>query len=169
MPTDQQIVATTLRSGSYFYTPIIEKYSNYVFAIALRISAGNHALAEDICQNTFLKSFRYLKSYDSRKPFKSWLASIAIRCAIDQCQKEQKHIQSITQIQEEDEGHLQYDDNAFFKMIRPLSSYDRSLFVLKYLYQYSNAEIAAVLDTNENTVKSKIHRNLKQLKDEIDH
>lgn len=44
---------------------------------------GDDALAWDCVQETMVRAFRYLSSYDAARPFRSWLAAIAANCARD--------------------------------------------------------------------------------------
>ena len=55
-------------------------------------------------------------------------------------------------------------DDDFFNMIKPLSSTERIIFTLKYVYDYKNEDIAKSLAMNINTIKSIIKRALVKLK-----
>ena len=58
---------------------------------ACELTSGNTELAEDISQQAFMKSFTYLKSFNSQKKFKHWLTGIAVNCYKDLIQKENQH------------------------------------------------------------------------------
>ena len=55
-------------------------------------------------------------------------------------------------------------DRDFYKIISILSTEERTILTLKYIYDYKNADIAKVLDMNLNTVKSVIKRSVDKLK-----
>jgi len=55
-------------------------------------------------------------------------------------------------------------DDDFFNMIKPLSTTERIIFTLKYVYDYKNEDIAKSLSININTIKSIIKRALVKLK-----
>ena len=56
------------------------------------------------------------------------------------------------------------DNQDFYKLIKPLSSDERTILTMKYIYDYKNADIARDLNMNLNTVKSIIKRSLEKLK-----
>ena len=56
------------------------------------------------------------------------------------------------------------DDQDFYKLISHLSSDERTILTMKYIYDYKNADIARDLSMNLNTVKSVIKRALEKLK-----
>ena len=57
----------------------------YVATLHRRAAArlGDDALAWDCVQETMVRVFRYLSSYDPARPFRSWLAAICANCARD--------------------------------------------------------------------------------------
>ena len=58
----------------------------------------------------------------------------------------------------------EYNYSSFDDMIRILPEKYKEVIVLRYFEDMSIAEVATVLDLNENTVKTRIHRALKILK-----
>ena len=56
------------------------------------------------------------------------------------------------------------DNQDFYKLISHLSSDERTILTMKYIYDYKNADIARDLNMNLNTVKSVIKRSLEKLK-----
>ena len=51
---------------------LVERYSQLVFRLAYRMT-GSESEAEDVVQETFLRAFRSLSSYDGRSSFSTWL------------------------------------------------------------------------------------------------
>ena len=56
---------------------MVEKYGNMVYRLAWR-STGSRDQAEDITQETFLRAFTHLDSYDRNRPPGPWLCRIAL-------------------------------------------------------------------------------------------
>ena len=69
--------------------PTVERlwreHGRFVFLVAF-LRLGDHALAEDVCQETFLRAFRWLERYaQPEKPaWRAWLKQIAVNCIRDQ-------------------------------------------------------------------------------------
>ena len=163
METDEELVKITLKGGSHHYGVLIQRYADYLFGLGMRLTAGNRELAEDISQQCFLKSYSYLKSFDSRKSYKYWLTGIAVNCFKDMVKKEQQY----TALDAHDEPSYspQLEGNSgFFNLIKPLTEDERILFTLKYIYEYRVNDIADFLDLKPGTVKSRISRALEKLK-----
>ena len=91
MDTDEELVKRALKGGNHHYGVLVQRYADYLFGLGMRLTSGNRELAEDISQQSFLKSYSYLKSFDSRKTYKYWLTGIAVNCFRDMIKKEQKY------------------------------------------------------------------------------
>lgn len=61
---------------------LVEEHAERVFRLAFRI-VGDEMLAEDVVQETFLRAFRQLESFDRRSAFGTWVYRIAANAAID--------------------------------------------------------------------------------------
>jgi RNA polymerase sigma-70 factor (ECF subfamily) len=61
---------------------LVERHSRAVFRLAYRMT-GNEQDAEDMVQETFLRAYRQIGSFDSRAQFNTWLYRIATNCSLD--------------------------------------------------------------------------------------
>ncbi|HLI86454.1 MAG TPA: sigma-70 family RNA polymerase sigma factor [Bryobacteraceae bacterium] len=61
---------------------LVERHSRALFRLGFRMT-GNESDAEDVVQETFLKAYRQLGSFDGRAGFGTWLYRIAANCALD--------------------------------------------------------------------------------------
>lgn len=73
---DKQVVLLTLERGEYHYGVLVNKYADFLYALGMSLTHGDYSLAEDIAQETFLRSFKYLHRFDSRQNHKKWLIGI---------------------------------------------------------------------------------------------
>ena len=163
METDKELVKRTLSGGNHHYGVLIQRYADYLFGLGMRLTGGNRELAEDISQQSFLKSYTYLRSFDSRRTYKHWLTGIAVNCFKDMIKKDNQYTD--LDIGNEPNYSPNLEGNTdFFKLIKPLSEDEKILFILRYIYDYQINEIADFLDLKSGTVKSKISRALEQLK-----
>jgi RNA polymerase sigma-70 factor (ECF subfamily) len=163
METDEELVKRTLSGGNHHYGILIQRYADYLFGLGMRLTAGNRELAEDISQQSFLKSYTYLRSFDSRKTYKHWLTGIAVNCFKDMIKKDNQYTN--LDVGNEPSYLPSLEGNAdFFNLVKPLREDEKTLFILKYIYDYQINEIADFLDMKSGTVKSKISRALEKLK-----
>lgn len=89
---DAALVAEVYRRGAEAFAPIVERYKEAVFAVALsRLRRFDDA--EDVAQATFIEAFECLKNLkDPHRRLGAWLRSIAIHRSIDCLRRASRHI-----------------------------------------------------------------------------
>lgn len=127
--------------------------------------AKNREDAEDILNESMLKGWKAVGDLREERFMKTWFYKIISNTAITYLRKKGTYIALEDDALErlgtyEDE----YDYSSFDDMIRILPEKYKEVIVLRYFEDMSIAEVATVLDLNENTVKTRIHRALKILK-----
>lgn len=162
MIPDGELVRRSLSQGSHHFGLLIQRHTAYVFALAMRMSQGQHAVAEDLVQQSFLNAFSRLKSFDRKRDFRGWLTAICVNCYRDMLRRdsatEQVELPDIAAVTNED------DDRAFVDLIAPLQPETRILFILRYVYEYKVAEIAELMDMKPGSIKSTLSRATAQLR-----
>jgi RNA polymerase sigma-70 factor (ECF subfamily) len=135
---------------------------------------GEPALAEEASQEVFLKAFRNLAAYDPRRPFRTWLLSIAAHHAIDALRRRRLSTVALDDLPPEasppdhapgPEALLVEREKAeeVDAMLRTLAPRDRAAMVLRYWYDLSYEDMAQMLETSVSGVKSRLHRARRQL------
>ena len=61
---------------------LVERHSQPLFRVAYRMTGNEHD-ADDVVQETFLRAYRQIDSFQERANFGTWLHRIAINCSID--------------------------------------------------------------------------------------
>jgi RNA polymerase sigma-70 factor (ECF subfamily) len=131
---------------------------------------GNAAEAEDAAQETFLRAYRKLGSYDPTRKFSTWLLSIASHHCIDRLRRRRVTVLSLEDenlppsvmissqagperqaMQSEREGQIQ-------ALLGTLSADYRTVVVMHYWYDFSYEEIAQATDSTVSAVKSRLFR-----------
>jgi RNA polymerase sigma-70 factor (ECF subfamily) len=79
---DVQLVAAALAGSEEAYRELLARYERPVFSLIVRM-VGDRSLAEDLAQETFIKAFRRLDTYDRERKLSSWLFKIAHNTALD--------------------------------------------------------------------------------------
>ena len=153
------------------FTQLVETYQTHVYNLCYRM-LGEPEAAEDAAQETFLRAFQHLHRYDRKRPFGTWLLSIAAHYCIDRLRRRKFLMSSIEQ--DEDEAGFELPDTdspnpeseaiygeqrkqmqAFLKR---LDSVDRAAIIMRYWHDCSEAEIAESLNLTVSAVKSRLHR-----------
>jgi RNA polymerase sigma-70 factor (ECF subfamily) len=158
------------------FTNLVEAYQKHVYNLCFRM-LGEPETAEDAAQETFLRAYQHINRYDRKRPFATWLLSIAAHYCID-CLRRRKF--SITSIdQDEDENGLELPDmdvpnpeaevihgqqkEQMQGLLKKLDSVDRAAIILRYWNDCSEVEIAQTLDLTVSAVKSRLHRARREL------
>src|SRR5215218_490612 len=79
---DADLVARALSGSQDAFRDLVVRYERPVFALVLRM-VRDHLAAEEIAQETFVKCYGRLSTYDPGRRFSSWLFKIAHNTAID--------------------------------------------------------------------------------------
>src|SRR2546421_9675783 len=79
------------------FDALVHRCHRQAYNIAYRL-AGNHADAEDLTQESFLRAYRFFDRYNREMPFENWLYRIMSRVFIDELRKRPKFkVQSLDQ------------------------------------------------------------------------
>jgi RNA polymerase sigma-70 factor, ECF subfamily len=155
------------------FTRLVERYQTPVYNLCYRM-LGELDLAEDAAQESFLRAYRNLERFDIGRSFATWLLSIAANYCIDQLRRRRVGFISIDQTAEEDDRPMQLADEravhpeaapetseehrALHQILGKLKSVDRAVIILRYWYEFSDAEIAENLKISVPAVKSRLFR-----------
>ena len=156
---------------------LVVAYQTPVYNLAYRM-LGDAGEAEEAAQETFLRAYTHLRSYDPQRPFRSWLLSIGSHYCIDRLRRRR-----ITWLSFEDEiaapdGSTEFTEvrltsnspnpeatvarreqaEQIQQLLATLSPTDRAAITLRYWYDCSYEEIAEALNLTVSAVKSRLHR-----------
>jgi RNA polymerase sigma-70 factor (ECF subfamily) len=158
------------------FKAIVTFYQQKVFLLAYSIMR-NKEDAMDIVQETFLRLFQKLGSYEKEKSFPAWLLQMAKNLCIDYYRKNYSKRREFESSRSIEELNLAADDGPdnpasadlrriFSRCLGKLGEQQRLVFVLKHYNGLQYHEIAQVLNISPGTVKSlhfKAVRNLRTL------
>lgn len=144
----------------------IEKYADTVYRICL-LHLKNHADAEDIFQNVFLKYVTYSKDFESEEHEKAWI----IRVTVNACKDLKKsffrsRVVSIEEIKNF-QASQQENYSEVLEAVLSLPEKYKNPIYLYYYEQYSAVEIGKILDKNVNTIYTLLSRGKNILKDKL--
>ncbi len=175
--TDAELLKRYREGDEPAFREIVERYKNSLYSF-LRRFLNRQDLVEDVFQETFLQLFASRDSFDTSRPLRPWLFTIAANKAKDALRKMQRHSSmSIGAIA--DSGDVSVDD-----VINILTSYKttpadevtmeetarrvreivadmpenlRGILILAYFEQFSYKHMAEILSIPIGTVKSRLH------------
>ena len=139
---------------------------------------GNVHDAEDLFQDTWARAFERIDQYDPSLSFKNWLFAICAnifknskklkynssKVVFSSQEEKERFISSIPAAEQDIDGYL--DLHA---AVHALSKKHRVVLVLYYFREFSQSEIASMLEIPEGTVKSRLNTAKKLLKRRLTH
>jgi len=151
------------------FSRLVEAYQTSVYHLAYRM-LGNSVEAEDAAQETFIRAYTRLHTYDPERKFSSWLLAIASHYCVDVLRRRRIDYLSLDDLspmaelaappatQPERVMVSQQDASAVQKLLDVLSPDYRTPVILRYWYDMSYREIAETMGVSEGTVKTRLHR-----------
>lgn len=159
-----------LKSGDESaFAEVYDRYSGAINGIILRIVTDSEA-SQDVLQDTFVKVWKNIQSYDSSKgSFFTWMLNIARNTSIDSLRKLKK--EGKTEIREQDinvgmTGVVQQNINVIglSKLVEKLPEEQRLMIEYIYFNGYTQQEVADELDMPLGTVKTRTRLAMRELR-----
>ncbi len=150
---------------------IIQKYQKRIYFTVLQL-VMNHEDADDVLQDTFIKVYTKLDTYDSQFPFYPWLYRIAINTALNH-QKKKARLRALSLEDIDGNNHSndlsespkQMHDMVGGELVTKLKEAlgkippeQRTVFILRVREGLSYQEISESLEISMGTVMSRLSR-----------
>lgn len=166
-------LVTLAKSGNAdAFGELYELYYKEMYCYACYIT-GSETLAQDAVSDAVMSAFEQIKSLKNAKAFKGWLFKI-LCAACKRYYTENEKKKSLVYLDDENGG---YEEPAGFESIElslelrraleDLSTEEREIVLLSVLGNYKSHEIAEILDCPPSTVRSKLKRSLKKLRESL--
>ena len=177
---EDDLIQRTLAGDQNAFTPLLLKYKDPLFDLALRI-LRNRADAEDVLQDAFLDAYRHLANFNHRSRLSTWLYSIVlnrvrnhlrhnkvIRWASldgppsnDDDYRVPETLEKGPSVQRFLEHKLELE--RVQKEVRYLPILYQSIFIMHYFQEMALDEVATRLNRPVGTIKVYLHRARKLL------
>ncbi len=161
--TDEEIVKLVISKDKNIYNELVKRYENKLLRYVKYITNNSHK-AEDVVQETFIKTFINLKGFNKKLKFSSWIYRIAHNEAINALEKHKKEVKIDENIfiDEKENLELELDKKIVMekvkKCLNKISLLYREPVSLFYLEEKSYEEISDILRIPIGTVGTRINR-----------
>ncbi len=171
--TDEQAVLRCQDGEHEAFRHLVEQYKDVLYGTAL-LMTGNRALAEEQVQEALLSAWRGIKGFRSGRPVKPWLVRILVNAIVSQRRKRavptvplEDHNQADDDSHPVEAVEAQFDRQAIRQALAGLNPDHRQVVVLRYFADLTVPQLAEAIGVREGTVKSRLHRALGQLRDQL--
>jgi len=182
-PTDKKLIQRALQGDQRAYAELLSRHREGVFHVIYRM-VGNRDEAEDLVQETFIKAFRALSSFDDRYAFSTWLYKIAVNHCIDALRRRKLSTESLDATIPTSNGELTREiphpsqspegsliskeqTQLILEAIESLPPIYREIIKLRHQKEKSYEEIGKILGIPLGTVKARIFRARELLKKKL--
>ncbi len=166
------------------FSRLVDAYSNKIYRLAVKM-LNQQQDAEDVLQETFVKAYRGLKTFDGRSKISTWLFRIATNEALMVIRRKHPDVVSIDEPIETEEGEqepVQIIDWCCLPENELLSEESRAkldaavqklperlkvVFLLRDINDLSTHETAEVLGLSDTAVKTRLSRARLRLREEL--
>lgn len=166
-----EILVRAMAGESEAFELIVRQHQRMVYSVVWNFFS-DRSIAEDIAQEVFLQLFQNMRAIESDSHLLFWLRRVAIRKCIDHHRWRSKRkpvsLEDWTETGETVEGADILALGKVRLLVAALPAKFRAVVVLRYLEDQTPDEMAETLGWPVNTVKSRLHRALRMLKDRME-
>lgn len=147
------------------FEDLLAEYERPILRLCYRL-LGNMADAQDAAQEVFLKAHRNLDRYDRGRSASPWLYQIAVNTCRDQFRRQRPALEIVPGrvITPEEEAQAGQQREILQRALRELPPKEREALVLRELEGLATAEVAVLLGSTEETVRSQVSHAKAKLK-----
>jgi RNA polymerase sigma-70 factor (ECF subfamily) len=166
---ESELVRRARRGDREAFGALVQRYHQRVVGVA-RALVHNPDDAVELAQETFIRAFQNLPSFEGRSSFSTWLYRIASNLAIDWRRKESRYpvahgeeaeneLRKIPSIQGDSFRAVARDEtnHKVREALKQLTPEHRQVILLREMEGLSYEEISEILDCPKGTVMSRLH------------
>ena len=175
--SDQIYIDKVLKGDTNAFAFLIDKYKNMAYTLAIKV-VKSHEDAEEVAQDSFLKAYEKLESFQGNSKFSTWLYTIIYRNAITKIRKKKVATSDIddyvinnysqgTEFPQLEEMKNEEQQKYVKEAIDRLPEKDALLITLFYMNESSIEEIEQITNLTQSNIKVILFRARKKLNTEL--
>jgi len=177
--TESDLIRRARQGEDVAWERLVGQHQQAAFRLACLV-IGDAADAEDVAQEAFVKAFLSLDRFELGRPFRPWLMAITVNLARNRRRSFGRYLNNLRRLIEREpepvhmhhygeDLQVQQEAQMLWQAVRQLNQKAQDVVYLRYFLEMSEAETAETLKIAPGTVKSRLHRALKQLRGIIEH
>ena len=171
--TDEYYIREILKGDSGSFSQLVDKYSHLAFSLSMKLLNQSED-AEEAAQDSFIKAYNSLSSFQNSSTFKTWFFRIVYNTSISRLRTRKNNEVKIEDVKISDAeindtenaiGQLNSEDRQKYLQIglERLEPDEKALLNMYYFDDFSMDEISSITGLTVSNVKVKIHRSRKKL------
>jgi RNA polymerase sigma-70 factor, ECF subfamily len=178
MLTDlQEIIGRVKQGDQAAFRRLVEEYRQQAFSMAFRILCDEEE-ARDVVQDSFIKIWQKIETFDMKEKFSTWLNKIVANSAIDRMRQIKRHklVNLDKAINTIDHFNLditqtEIDNKETARLITWISEglpeKQKIIFILRDLQGVDSSEVQQILKLSETSVKSNLYHARRAIREKL--
>ncbi len=165
---EQELIARAQAGDKAAFSALVREHGNEVYTLARRLVGDPH-LAADVAQETLIRAWKSLPGFRGEAALSTWLHRITVNTAWTQRNRAKRHqgksLDEVAELaapygpeQPEVAGEILELRGKLRHALDELPDSQRQVVVLKDVYGWSHAEIAATMGISVSAAKVRLHR-----------
>jgi len=151
------VLQITILGSKESFNPIVRKYQSPIRRFFMNLTMGDQFLSDDLAQETFIKAYLSLKSFNGFSNFSTWLYRIAYNVFYDSLRV--KKMLNHTNLEEASnfctvENNFSAEKSDLWDALKMLRLEERTAVLLCYMEDLSNVQASKVMGCPLGTLKS---------------
>jgi RNA polymerase sigma-70 factor (ECF subfamily) len=173
---DSYLVERCLEGDRSAFAIIVERYKRQIYSITYSMTR-NHADADDLSQDAFIRAYENLRKFNLGTNFRSWLCRIAVNLCIDHLRHEKRFPEDSLDDQSEtlpsQNPDPQYSLESSELMENIMAAVDslpadqKTVVILREMQGLELKEIAEIMKCSESTIRWRLHYARKKLQKKL--
>ncbi len=165
--SDWQLLTQSKRRDEVFRI-LFTRHKDYIYRLACGF-IGDSGLAEEITQEVFVRIFKGQSRWRPRAKFTTWIYRMTINTSRELARRKNREAKLIDKIKLENPKEYPVDPEdsrqaTLQRILAQLPTRQREAVVLRYYEKLSIRETAKIMGCRQGTVKSHLHKALKNLR-----
>ena len=171
--TDDEAVLACQNGDRDAFRHVVERYKDVLFGTAV-LMAGNRADAEEHVQEALLSMWHSIDDFQRERPIKPWLMRILVNVVLSHRRKPSAPTVTLDELSDHtapvdvtESLEASEERQVIRNALSRLTPEHRQVVVLRYFADLTVPEIARAIEAREGTVKSRLHRALGQMYEQL--
>ena len=172
---DAGLVERAREGDRVAFEDLYRRHRNRIYALMWRLCGGDHALAEDMLQEAFVRAWQKLDTFRGDSRFGTWLHSLSANVALSDRRSRVRRLSRETELDLAAERKATGEKDVYAgqrmdleQAISRLPERARTVLVLFDIEGYSHAEIARIAGMAVGSSKAQLHRARKLVREELE-
>ncbi len=171
---DSYLVEKCLQGDRSAFSAIVERYKRQIYSITYSMT-HNHADADDLSQDTFIKAYENLRKFKLGTNFRSWLRRIAVNICIDHLRHKKRfpenglddHPEMLSSHNPHNNVESSESMENIMAAVDSLPVDQRTVVILREMQGLGLKEIAETMNCSESTIRWRLHYARKKLRKKL--